>query len=36
MELGLNVRNGLVNRYMEALRLNNMNLPVSSQGIALC
>jgi uncharacterized protein YuzE len=36
MELGLNMRNGLVNRCVEALGLNNMNLPVSSQGIALC
>lgn len=36
MELGLNVRNGLVNRCIETLGINNMNLPVSSQGIALC
>lgn len=35
MKLGLNKRNGLISRCMEALGLNSMNLPVSNQAIAL-
>jgi len=35
MELELNKRNGLISRCVEALGLNSMNLPISSQGIAL-
>ena len=35
MKLGLNKRNGLISRCMEAFGLNSMNLPVSNQAIAL-
>ena len=35
MKLGLNKRNCLISRCMEALGLNSMNLPVSNQAIAL-
>ncbi|AKB74608.1 hypothetical protein MSLAZ_1347 [Methanosarcina lacustris Z-7289] len=35
MEMRLFKRNGLINRCLDTLGLNSMNLPVSTQGIAL-
>lgn len=35
MELRLYKRNGLINRSLDTLGLNSMNLPASTQGIAL-
>lgn len=35
MEIKLYKRNGLVNKYLDTLGLNSMNLPASTQGIAL-
>lgn len=35
MEMRLYKRNGLINRSLDSLGLNSMNLPASTQGIAL-
>jgi Protein of unknown function (DUF2283). len=36
MKISIIKRNNLVNKSMEAVGLNSLNLPISNQGIALC